>query len=231
MRLGWLFPLLLSLTLFTRLSDGVIFFAYPGIILLLLLLLLPLLLRTITRHSCYSCCCWHNLLFLLLTNFIFARATRLFILLLLLLLPLFVAVHTAAHNHGIAATTAVVAVGAFSWCCPKYFLARVTRWLILMLLLMTLLHCTLSRYNSYCCCCWRRLFSLLLPFVFFASVWLMILSHPGYFVYQYTGTLYRVLIALRVDRVAHQLIFELDLFWLITWSSRRNMCSLCKYYR
>ena len=45
---------------------------------------------------------------------------------------------------------------------------------------------------------------------FFVSVRPMFLSHPGHFVYHYI--LYRVLVTLCVYRVAHQLIFELDLF-------------------
>ena len=46
--------------------------------------------------------------------------------------------------------------------------------------------------------------------LFFVFVRLLILSHPGFcFVYQYT--LFKVLFALRVYRVVHQLISELDL--------------------
>ena len=68
----------------------------------------------------------------------------LLLLLLLLPLPLPLPLHTAVHNHGIIAATTTVAAGAFFCCYPKYVFARVTRWLILVLLLMTLLPHTVT---------------------------------------------------------------------------------------
>ena len=88
---------------------------------------------------------------------------------------------------------------------PIVFFARVTRLTISLLLLVTLLlHC--------CCCCWHRLLSFLLSLFFCVSVRLVVLSHPDfYFVYQYKYILYQVIVALRVYRVVHQLIFLFDL--------------------